>query len=46
MTNARPSRRQLQQFADAIRTAAQQSAAVRPQSELQQLRDAYLASLR
>mgnify|MGYP004408872195 CR=1 FL=1 len=46
MTNSRPSRRQLQQFSEAIREAASQSAQVRPVSELQQLRDAYLASLR
>ncbi len=46
MTNARPSSRQLQQFAQALRDAAQASANVRPISQLEARRDAYLASLR
>ena len=46
MTNARPSARQLRQFQAGLQAAAQASANVRPVSELQQLRDAYLASLR
>ena len=46
MTNARPSARQLREFQAGLQQAAQASANVRPVSELQQLRDAYLASLR
>lgn len=46
MTNARPSARQLREFNQALQQAAQASSQVRPVSELQQLRDAYLASLR
>ena len=46
MSNARPSARQLRQFNQALQQAAQASANVRPVSELQQLRDAYLQSLR
>ena len=46
MTNARPSARQLREFNQALQAAANASAQVRPVSELQQLRDAYLASLR
>lgn len=46
MTNSRPSARQLREFQAALHQAASQSAQVRPVSELQQLRDAYLASLR
>ena len=46
MSNSRPSRRQLQQFSQAIRDAAQQSATIRPSRELAAARDAYLASLR
>ena len=44
--NARPSARQLREFNQALQQAAQASANVRPVSELQQLRDAYLQSLR
>jgi len=46
MSNARPSARQLRQFQAGLLAAANASANVRPVSELQQLRDAYLASLR
>jgi len=46
MTNARPSARQLREFQAGLQQAANASANVRPVSELQQLRDAYLASLR
>lgn len=46
MTNARPSARQLRQFKAGLLKASQASASVRPVSELQRLRDAYLASLR
>ena len=46
MTNARPSARQLREFQAGLQQAAQASANVRPVSELQQLRDAYLQSLR
>ena len=44
--NARPSARQLREFNQALQQAAQASAQVRPVSELQQLRDEYLKSLR
>ena len=46
MTNARPSARQLADFRQALQQSAQASAQVRKYDELQQLRDAYLASLR
>lgn len=46
MSSARPSARQLNDFRQALQQAASASAQVRPVSELQQLRDAYLASLR
>ena len=44
--NARPSARQLRQFKAELQAAANDSAKVRPLSELQKLNDAYLASLR
>ena len=46
MTNARPSARQLNDFRQALQQAANTAASVRKYDELQQLRDAYLASLR
>lgn len=46
MSNARPSARQLQQFAQALRDADQAACRIRPDGELAALRDAYLASLR
>jgi len=46
MTNARPSARQLRDFHQALQAAAQASSNVRPISQLQAARDAYLASLR
>ena len=46
MTNARPSARQLTDFRNALQQAANASAKVRPISQLEAARDAYLASLR
>ena len=46
MTNARPSSRQLQQFAQALRDAEQAASQIASRQELQARRDAYLASLR
>ena len=46
MTNARPSARQLNDFRQALQAAANASANVRPISQLEAQRDAYLASLR
>ena len=46
MTNARPSARQLNDFRQALQAAANASANVRPISQLEAARDAYLASLR
>ena len=46
MTNARPSARQLRDFHKALQAAANASATVRPTSQLEAARDAYLASLR
>ena len=46
MTHARPSARQLNDFRQALQQAANAAASVRKYDELQQLRDAYLASLR
>lgn len=46
MTNARPSARQLAQFAQALRDAEQAACRLPSPQELAARRDAYLASLR
>ena len=46
MSNARPSARQLQQFAQALREADQAACRIPSHGELATRRDAYLASLR
>ena len=46
MSNSRPSARQLQQFAQALRDAEQAAGRIASHGELAARRDAYLASLR
>jgi hypothetical protein len=46
MSNARPSRRDLQAYQKALQVAASQSANISPLKDLERARDAYLASLR